>query len=310
MRKPIIEKLKEASRQYGVPIWKLPDILILLMAFINIIVMLSTYYLALNFVDDPRTAVLFVAVESAVILIVGNIIAESSRKIISNYRLKEEFIDLVSHQIRTPITNVKWNLEFLSQENLTQKQEKYVDRLIESVEKITSLVNDFVYLSRLEQSKKELILKKTDVKKVISDIIRDFEIFASSKNIKFHFSNNGENKFCKTDQKKIKIILNNIIENSLKYSDENSRVKIDLFNKRKNLIIKIEDSGCGIEVESQPHIFDKFYRANGAQKISADGTGVGLYISKILLKELRGEIWFESEKGKGSSFFVSLPIFK
>lgn len=310
MKKSIIQNLKEKSKQYGVPIWKLPDVLILMMAFINIVGMFSTYYLALNFVADPRTAVLFVAVESAVILIIGNIIAESSRKIISSYRLKEEFIDLVSHQIRTPITNVKWNLELLKDENLNKKQAKYTNRLVESVEKITSLVNDFVYLSRLDQSKKELILKKTDMKKVVDEILKELEIFASSKNIKFELVDDTENIFSKTDQKKIRIIISNVIENALKYSDENSKIKIKLYNSKNSLLIKTKDTGCGIDVTSRPYIFDKFYRATDAKKLSADGTGVGLYISKILLKELGGEIWFESNKGKGSAFYISLPLFK
>jgi signal transduction histidine kinase len=310
MKKSIIQNLKEKSKQYGVPIWKLPDVLILMMAFINIVGMFSTYYLALNFVADPRTAVLFVAVESAVILIIGNIIAESSRKIISSYRLKEEFIDLVSHQIRTPITNVKWNLELLKDENLNKKQAKYTNRLVESVEKITSLVNDFVYLSRLDQSKKELILKKTDMKKVVDEILKELEIFASSKNIKFELVDDTENIFSKTDQKKIRIIISNVIENALKYSYENSKIKIKLYNSKNSLLIKTKDTGCGIDVISRPYIFDKFYRATDAKKLSADGTGVGLYISKILLKELGGEIWFESNKGKGSAFYISLPLFK
>ena len=122
MKKTIARRVKDEARRYGVPFWKLPDFLILMMAFINILGMLFTYYLALNFVDDPRTAVIFVAIESAIILIIGNIVAESSRKVIANYRLKEEFIDLVSHQIRNPITNVKWNLELLGQEKLSKKQ--------------------------------------------------------------------------------------------------------------------------------------------------------------------------------------------
>lgn len=307
MKKTIFQKVREEARQYGVPFWRLPDFLILIMAFVNIVGMLITYYLALNFVDDPRTAVIFVAIESAVILIIGNVVAESSRKVISNYKLKEEFIDLVSHQIRSPITNVKWNLELLNQEKLTKKQKKYVDRLAGSVENIVSLVNDFVYLSRLDQSKKELTFQKTNMKNLTEGIVKDMKIFASSKGIKLKFVNNCKACFTRTDQKKIKIVITNIIENSLKYSYENGEVEIEIYNERDNLIIKTKDQGCGIDKASQPFIFDKFYRAMDAKELSADGTGVGLYVSKVLLKEMNGQIWFESEKGKGSVFYISLP---
>ena len=310
MKLSIYKKLKQESREYGVPIWKLPDFLIILMAFVNIVGMLSTYYLALNFVDDPRTAVFFVAIESALILVIGNIIAESSRKIINNYKLKEEFIDLISHQIRTPITNVKWNLEFLNNEKLTQKQERYVKRLTESTEKITSLVNDFVYLSRLDQSKRELILKKVDIQKIVQEILTDFKIFADSKNIKLNFEKDCQHCLAKTDQKKIKIVLGNIIENAIKYSFEESEIGIVIQENRSNLIVKISDQGCGIDAQSKPFVFDKFYRAIDAKKLSADGTGVGLYISKVLLKEMDGEIWFESEKDKGSIFYIKIPIWE
>jgi len=305
----MIQKIKEDSIQYGVPFWQLPDFLILTMAFINITGMIFTYYLALNFVDDPRTAVIFVALESAVILIIGNIIAESSRKVIVNYRLKEEFIDLISHQIRSPITNIKWNLELLNEEKTTSKQKIYTNRLADSTNNIVSLVNDFVYLSRLDQSKKELVFQKIDIKKTIKEILAELTIFANSKKIKFNFIDNSEMSYVKTDQKKIKIVINNVIENALKYSSEKSEVEIEIYNKKYNLIIRVKDSGCGIEKKAQPFVFDKFYRAMAAEKIAVDGTGVGLYISKTILKELDGRIWFESRKKKGSTFYMSLPAF-
>jgi signal transduction histidine kinase len=249
-----------------------------------------------------------VAIESAIILIIGSIVAESSRKVITNYKLKEEFIDLVSHQIRSPITNVKWNLELLNQEKLTKNQSKYVERLAGSVESMVSLVNDFVYLSRLEQSKKELTFQSIDIKNTIEEMLSEMKIFASSKNIVLNLVDNAETGCAKTDQKKIKIVINNVIENALKYSKENSEVRIEIYNQKSKLIIKTSDTGCGIDRESQPFIFDKFYRALDAKKLATDGTGVGLYVSKILLKEMDGEIWFESEKGKGSTFYISLPI--
>lgn len=310
MKKTIIQKVKEEARQYGVPFWKLPDFLILIMAFVNITGMLVTYYLALNFVDDPRTAVIFVAIESTIILIIGSVIAESSRKIIVNYKLKEEFIDLVSHQIRNPITSVKWNLELLSQEKLNSKQNKYVERLAGSVEDMISLINDFVYLSRLEQSKKELSLQKVDIEKTIKDLLKENKIFSDSKGIDIKFINNSENFCVKTDRKKIKIVFGNVIENALKYSYEKGKVEIELYNEKSDLIFKIKDNGCGIEKDSQSFIFEKFYRSSEAQELAVEGTGVGLYVSKILLKEMEGEIWFESESAKGSVFYISLPVYK
>jgi len=310
MKKTITQKVKEEAAQYGVPFWKLPDFLILIMAFINITGMLFTYYLALNFVDDPRTAVVFVAIESAIILIVGSVVAESSRKVITSYKLKEEFIDLVSHQIRSPITNIKWNLELLKQEKTTKVQNKYVDRLASSVENVVSLVNDFVYLSRLEQSKKELTFQKIDIKKTIKVLLSEMKIFASSKGIKIRLIDNSDNSYTKIDQKKTKIVINNVIENALKYSSDDSEVEIKLYNKKSKLIIEIIDDGCGISEESQPFIFDKFYRALDAKKLASDGTGVGLYVSKILLKEMNGEIWFDSKKDEGSIFFISLPTYE
>ena len=309
MKKTIVQKIKEESIQYGEPFWKLPDFLILIMAFVNIIGMISTYYLALNFVDDPRSAVIFVAIESAIILIIGSIVAESSRKVIINYQLKEEFIDLISHQIRSPITNVKWNLELLNKEKLNSKQRVYTDRLADSAKSIISLVNDFVYLSRLEQSKKELIFRKIDIKNTIETVLKEMNIFATSKKIKFKFIDNSKFNYVRTDEKKIRIVLNNVIENALKYSYDDSEIKIEIYNKKNCLNIKITDGGCGIEEEAQAFIFDKFYRAQAAEKLAVDGTGVGLYISKIILKEMKGKIWFESQKDKGSIFYISIPVF-
>ncbi len=302
----IIKSIKEEAKEYGISFWRLPDFLILIMALINIVGMLSTYYLALNFVDDPRTAVIFVAIESAIILIIGSIVAESSRKVIVNYKLKEEFIDLVSHQIRSPITNMKWNLEFLKQEKLSKKQEKYVNRLAGSVEKVVSLVNDFVYLSRLDQNKKELVRQEIDASNFVKKILKEMKIFAYSKGVDLKFSSKCENCCIKTDQKKFKIVIDNIIENALKYSVEGSQVEIEIYNEKNELVVKIKDYGCGIEKDERSFIFDKFYRASEAKKLSVEGTGVGLYVSKILLEEMGGRIWFESEYKKGSTFYISL----
>ncbi|MDZ7612083.1 MAG: HAMP domain-containing sensor histidine kinase [Candidatus Moranbacteria bacterium] len=304
-----IKKFKEESKRYGIPFWKLPDFLLLAMAFINIVMMILTYYWVERLVEDPREAVFIVAFEAALILIVGNVIAESSKKVISNYKLKEEFIDLISHQVRTPLTNIKWNLELL-QKKKTKQQEKYVMRLADSVEKMTSLVNDFVYLSRLDQSKKEINREKIKLNDFIEEIAKDNRLYAKLKRIKIE-TDIPRKKICiMADKKKLSIVLNNLIDNAVKYSYEKSQVKVSLKKDERRAIIEVEDHGCGVGKKEKEKIFEKFYRSEQARKMASDGTGVGLYVAKTLTEEMSGKMRFESQKDEGSVFFVSFPLCK
>jgi two-component system phosphate regulon sensor histidine kinase PhoR len=304
----MLKKLKEESKKFGLPLWQLPDFLIIAMAFVNVVVMIITYCWAEKIMDDPREAVLLVAAESALILIIGNVMTESSKKVINIYKLKEEFVDLISHQVRTPLTNIKWNLELL-EKNKNKPKEKYISRLAESVEKMSDLVNDFVYLSRLERSKKEMDLKEVDFEEMIKESIKDNKLYAGTKNVSIFFEKNDNEDFCiKADNKKLGVVLDNIINNAIKYSYEGGKVEIYLKKEEDRAIVEIKDNGCGIKKKGKNRIFEKFYRSPEAVKISTEGTGVGLFVAKSLADEMQGSIDFQSEEEKGTTFFVEFPL--
>lgn len=301
----LFQKLKEDSQKYGVSIWKLPDVLLLEMAAVNILAMVATYWWAQSAMSDPREGVLLVAVEAVLILFIGNLIAESSRKVMDNYKLKEEFIDLISHQVKNPLTSIKWNIELLN-EKKTKEQERYMQRLTSSAEKMSELVGDFVYLSRLSRSKKEIHLEKVDLKKLTEEVVKENELFSQAKGIKIKTKFFPKDEFCvKADRKKLEIALDNLVNNAIKYSYEKSEVKIEAWREESRVIVAVKDNGCGIKKENQKRIFEKFYRAENAVKAASDGTGVGLYVAKTLIEEMRGKIWFDSEEDKGTDFYIS-----
>ncbi|MFW5884880.1 MAG: sensor histidine kinase [Patescibacteria group bacterium] len=304
----LFQKLKEDAQKYGVSIWKLPDVLLLEMAAVNIFAMVATYWWAQSAMSDPREGVLLVAAEAVLILFIGNLIAESSRKVIDNYKLKEEFIDLISHQVKTPLTSIKWNIELLN-EKKTKGQERYIQRLTNSAEKMSELVSDFIYLSRLSRSKKEIHLEKVDLKELIKEVVKENELFSRAKGIKIKTKFFSKDEFCvKADRKKLEIALDNLVNNATKYSYEKSEVKIEAWKEDGRVIVAVKDEGCGIKKENQKRIFEKFYRAENAVKATSDGTGVGLYVAKTLIEEMRGKIWFDSEEDKGTDFYVSFHL--
>jgi hypothetical protein len=304
----LFKKLRENAQRYGVSVWKLPDVLLLEMAAVNMIAMVVTYWWAQGVMSDPREGVLLVAAEAVLILFIGNVIAESSKKVIDNYKLKEEFIDLISHQVKTPLTNIKWNIELLN-EKKTKEQEKYMQRLTDSAEKMSELVSDFVYLSRLDRSKKEIHLEEADLKSLIKKVVEDNNLFFKAKEIEVKIKFFPKEKICvKADKKKLEIALDNIINNAVKYSYEKSEVKVEVWKEEDKVIVAIRDEGCGIKKENQKRIFEKFYRAENAIKAASDGTGVGLYVAKTLIEEMKGSVWFDSKEDKGTNFYVAFHL--
>jgi hypothetical protein len=304
----LFKKLRKDARRYGVSVWKLPDILLLEMAAVNMIAMVITYWWAQGVMSDPREGVLLVAAEAVLILFIGNVIAESSKKVIDNYKLKEEFIDLISHQVKTPLTSIKWNIELLN-EKKTKKQEKYMQRLADSAEKMSELVSDFVYLSRLDRSKKEIHLEELNLKSLIKKVVKDNGLFSRAKEIKIKTKIFSEKEVCiKADKKKLEIALDNIVNNAIKYSYEKSEVRVEIWEEENKAIVSVKDNGCGIKKENQRRIFEKFYRAENAVKAASDGTGVGLYVAKTLIEEMGGSVWFDSSENEGTNFYVSFPL--
>jgi PAS domain S-box-containing protein len=226
-------------------------------------------------------------------------------------RMKSDFISLTAHQLRTPLTAIKWLLEMFVSENgslLTSRQIEQVKKIVSSNERMISLVSILLNISRIESGRLAVNPEPTNMKILVNEIIDEVKVRYMNKShlFVFDFAENIPNILL--DEKIIRNIYLNLLTNSCKYSEPKSPIKIRMWIENGNLVSEIKDQGCGIPSHQQMYIFNRFFRADNVLSIDTDGSGLGLYLCKLITNNIGGKIWFESTEGVGSTFWFTLPL--
>lgn len=221
---------------------------------------------------------------------------------------KSKFVLLASHQLRTPLTGIEWTIErFLKKEKLTIEGKKYLDDIHFSAKRLSVLVKLLLNVSRIESGSISTVPESVDLVSLIDDCVNEHQILCAKGSISCTFQKHPEKLVVTVDRNLIEYIVQNLISNAIAYTLAGGKVEILLEEKEHSVLITAKDSGIGILKKDGEHIFEKFFRAFDAIKIKPDGTGLGLYIVRESAGLLGGRIWFESEEGKGSAFFVEIP---
>lgn len=242
---------------------------------------------------------------------------------------KTDFVTLASHQLRTPLSIIKWYVDFVLSGDagkLSPEQEKYLKEVYKSNERLIELVNALLDVSRIDLGTFAIEPEPTDIVKIARAALKRFEAEIDFKHLRIekyfdHFP------LINLDPRLTKIVFENLVSNAVKYTPEGEVVRFEIKRTEKDAFIKIMDSGCGIPREQQPKIFTKLFRADNVKKIESSGTGLGLYIVKAVIEKSGGKIWFESpcldlllkEKGKqsdvpldkrhrGTAFYITIPL--
>lgn len=223
--------------------------------------------------------------------------------------LKSDFISTVSHELRTPLTSIKGYASLLLNpkgqfdEETRKKYVKIIDR---HSEQLTKLIDNLLDVSRLEAGHLHLALKPVNLNNLLTKVLVNLEPQTSQHQI--------ENKLPKdlpqivADPDRIEQVLTNLITNAIKYSAPHTTITISGKVEKDRVVVSVEDKGIGIPQKELPHLFDRFHRVDRRLARETEGTGLGLYIAKNLIELHHGEIWVESEVGKGSKFSFSLPL--
>lgn len=225
-------------------------------------------------------------------------------------KMKDEFLSIASHELRTPMSAIKNLISMIFEGDYGEINEKLKDPLKDigtSTERLIQLVNDMLDVSRIESGRLKIVLEDVHMKDLVEEVVKLMQPLVLQKQIKLVAENIGS-EMIRTDVNKIKEVLNNLIGNAIKFTDQG---QIVVSSKRAgNLIyISVTDSGIGIAKEDQSKLFSKFSQVNTNQFVRPAGTGLGLYISREFVRKLGGELWIErSEEGKGSTFTFSLPV--
>lgn len=222
---------------------------------------------------------------------------------------KTEIISIASHQLRTPLTAIKWYVSALQKDGdiSADQAQHYLGRIHDANQHMVDLVDALLNVSRIDLGTLTVRPESVDALGVLRDVIKELNVAADSKKLRLTLQASEDLLPVFIDPNSLHIIMQNLVSNAVKYSTSDSEIKIKLEQKSDSAMLSVQDSGCGIPAEQQGRIFTKLFRASNANNVSTDGTGLGLYITKALIEQAGGKVWFESTEGKGSIFYAIIP---
>ncbi len=226
-------------------------------------------------------------------------------------KAKSEFVSTVSHQLRSPLTNIKWSLDtVLLKEtgSLNDTQEKYIKSIYGSVERMIGLLNALLNVSKIELGTYKFEFEQIHVEQISDEALIDLESTITLKGITIHKEYSENLPVIDSNKKFLMVVFQNLFSNAIKYSPDNSKINVDIHEEKGNIIFSIENVGHGISLSDQKNIFNKFFRTSEAKAVDTTGIGLGLYITKSFIEKLGGKIWFESVPDAKTIFYISLPI--
>jgi signal transduction histidine kinase len=301
---------KKEAEDLGVSIWQTPSFLFFLLGLFIIMAMLIIYFIA-HFYDAPEVLVVSETIVAIVTLSIGNVIIKSVEQIARANKIKSEFVTIASHQLKTPISQMNWELEILLSKNskgLTAKQLELINTIGKAHETMARLVNDLLDVARIDQGKFVLNKDKVNLLEIIDNVVDNNRILAKASNVEINVIKPEKVPEIIADKKRIGVVVDNLISNAVKYISKKGFVEIKVEADNKNINVYVKDNGLGIPDDQQDKVFQKFFRSNNAARYQTEGTGLGLYISKNIVEQSGGKIWFKSIEGIGSDFCFSLPI--
>ena len=226
--------------------------------------------------------------------------------------MKSEFVSVASHQLRTPLSAIKWFLEMLIAGDagaINENQKEFLDRAYESNERMIKLVNDLLNVSRMESGKLKFEPKPTHLEEIFQSVITELTPLTRARNISIQSAfANAKLPEVFVDPDKMRQVIMNLVSNAIKYTEGHGKIELFYEQHPNELVFNIKDNGIGIPKDQQHKVFNKFFRADNVMKVQTEGSGLGLYIAKVMIESSGGRMWFFSQENKGTTFSFSLPI--
>jgi signal transduction histidine kinase len=226
-------------------------------------------------------------------------------------KAKTEFVSLASHQLRTPLTSVKWYSKMILKGEagaLSPKQKKYMEEVYHGNERMIDLVRNLLNVSRIEMGVFAVNPKPTDVGELILEYIEEQELVVKQKKHEVVVDISEKLPKIFTDPELVRMVFQNLFGNAVEYTPAGGKITCEVEKKNSGIIIKIKDNGIGIPEKQQNQVFQKLFRGDNVVKEHSKGTGLELYITKAMVDALQGKIWFKSKEGEGTTFWVALPL--
>ncbi|MBI1834010.1 MAG: HAMP domain-containing histidine kinase [Candidatus Andersenbacteria bacterium] len=226
-------------------------------------------------------------------------------------RVKSEFISLASHQLRTPLTGIRWAHHALLEGQagvVNEEQRRILERSLDRTQAMMGLVGELLDVARIEDQKYRLLKESTDTGELVRGVVDQFSEAAERRKISLDVSVDSNLPKITIDKTKLNIALGNLVDNAIKYTPPGGKVTVSAMQSDEMVCIKVLDTGIGIPQGDQYRAFSKFFRSSNAIAMHTRGSGLGLYISRTIIEKHGGTIAVDSAEGKGSTFTICLPI--
>lgn len=304
--------LKKQARELGISVWQTPGFLFLMMGLIAGVAMLATYFISNNY-ESPEILILVECGVATVILIIGSSVVSIVEQIVKINKIKSEFVSVASHQLRTPLSAIRWETELLLskfKDGLNEKQLRNIENINELSSRMARLVSDLLDVARIDQ--RRLFLKRVpvDLVMVTQEVLDEMMPEIKAHHIELILNMKKNIPKVLADRERLKMVVENLLGNSIKYSTAKGKIEIRIAKKDRYAHFSVKDNGVGIPQEQHGRVFEKFFRSDNIVKYQTEGTGLGLYIAKNIIEQMGGEIWFESVENLGSIFNFTIPLKK
>ncbi|NIP25546.1 MAG: HAMP domain-containing protein [Phycisphaerae bacterium] len=224
-------------------------------------------------------------------------------------RVRTDFVANVSHELKTPLTLIKGYIETLEDKAIkdTEKAGKFISIIKDHTNRLSNIIDDLLSLSELELSRDSIEKSEFDLQNLMDDIALGFGHVLTARHQKLTIESQGQDFKIEADRDKIEQVFVNLIDNAIKYTEDGGQIRICLVQQNGELFVTVEDNGIGIQEEHLDRVFERFYRVDKGRSRQLGGTGLGLGIAKHIVLAHKGEIRIESDTGKGTKVFVTLP---
>lgn len=226
-------------------------------------------------------------------------------------QMKSEFISVAAHQLRTPLSSIKWVIKMVLDGDtgeLNKDQQELLSKGYASNERVIKLVNDLLNVSRIEEGKFGFEFKEGNFQEVLDVAINNIEKEVAKNHLKLKLNKSGKLPMVYMDKDRIIIVLQNLLDNAVKYTPEHGKIEINIETISKFLKVTVQDNGVGIPKNDQAKLFSKFFRAANVMRMQTEGSGLGLFIARNIIKRHGGKVTIISQEGKGTKVSFTLPI--
>ena len=223
-------------------------------------------------------------------------------------QMKSDFVSFATHQLRTPLSGIKWMLELAMQEtDVPETASSYMRDALGASQRLIQLVNDLLDISRLEGGRMKATPQLVDLVDLTRAVLDDLKLQMDEKGHRLAMATSSDMLEVVADPQLLRQVVLNLASNAIKYSPSGGDIGVQITRERDVVRWRITDTGIGIPKESQRHLFEKFYRADNVASLETDGTGLGLYLVRLIVEQIGGHVGCESEEGHGATFYFTVP---